>query len=83
MYVDTTVRGRGVPALLLAAVLEQAQKRIATRIVQLTVTEGNEAALRLYEDVRKFTRYGIESHAVRVGNSYMSKIHLWRDLSTP
>lgn len=81
MYVDNTARGTGVAAQLLATLLEQACNRKATRIVQLTVTEGNSAALRLYEGVGGFSRFGIEPFAVRVGDSYVSKIHMWRNLA--
>ena len=81
MYVDNAARGAGIGAQLLAAVLEQAHIRRATRIVQLTVTEGNDAALQLYERVGGFLRFGIEPYAVRIGSSYVSKIHMWRDLS--
>lgn len=80
MYVDSAERGTGAAGQLLAALLNQARDRKSTRIVQLTVTEGNDVALRLYESTGGFNRFGIEPFAVRVGDSYVSKIHMWRDL---
>ncbi len=81
MYVDHAVRHTGVAAELLAALLSCAENRKNTRIVQLTVTEGNEAAQRLYESVGGFTRFGIEPFAMRVGDSYVSKVHMWRKIT--
>ena len=45
--------------------------------MQLTVTEGNEPAVGLYESCG-FVRFGVEPLAVAVGSGYVSKVHMWR-----
>lgn len=49
------------------------------RLVQLTVTEGNDAAQKLYEDCG-FRRFGVEPLAIAVGPEMFAKVHMWCDL---
>ncbi|OED41908.1 GNAT family N-acetyltransferase [Chromatiales bacterium (ex Bugula neritina AB1)] len=79
MYVDPQVRGTGTGSMLLNKLLEQAQSRSSIRVVQLTVTEGNESAEKLYVKAG-FRKFGVEPLAVRVQDGYVSKIHMWCDL---
>jgi RimJ/RimL family protein N-acetyltransferase len=81
MYVPRRHRQRGLGRSLVEAVLADARRRPATRLVQLTVTAGNAAAQRLYESCG-FVAFGTEPLAVRVGGTYVSKVHMWRDLRT-
>lgn len=60
--------------------LAEAGEYEGLRLVQLTVTAGNDAALSLYERCG-FVQYGLEPQAVRVGDDYFDKIHMWRELS--
>jgi ribosomal protein S18 acetylase RimI-like enzyme len=79
MYVQAGHRKSGLGRQLVAAVLDHAKQNADTLLVQLTVTEGNVAAQSLYESFG-FVTYGMEPMAVRVGDAYVSKVHMWCDL---
>lgn len=79
MYVPAANRGRGLGRELVVAVLDYACARPGTRIVQLTVTQGNQSAESLYTQCG-FIPFGIEPFAVAVGSGFVSKVHMWCDL---
>jgi ribosomal protein S18 acetylase RimI-like enzyme len=79
MYVSTDFRQRGLGMALVQAAVDEAQKRPALKLVQLTVTAGNDAAFNLYQRCG-FIQYGLEPLAVRVGEEYFDKIHMWREI---
>ncbi|WP_223458255.1 MULTISPECIES: GNAT family N-acetyltransferase [unclassified Pseudomonas] len=79
MYVSPTVRQRGLGYLLVQAALAEAQSHAGLRLIQLTVTAGNDAAFNLYQRCG-FVQFGLEPMAVRVGEDYFDKIHMWREL---
>lgn len=79
MYVPARHRGRGWGRALVQAVLDDARARPGTLLVQLTVTEGNEAAERLYARCG-FVRFGIEPLAMAHGTGHVAKVHMWCDL---
>lgn len=70
-------RGRGLGRRLVEAVLTEVASVPGLRVVQLTVTETNAPALRLYERCG-FAAFGTEPMAVRVGDGYLGKVHMWR-----
>lgn len=76
MFVLPAFTGQGIGRALVNAVLEQARTTPGTRVVQLTVTETNAAAIRLYESCG-FRRFGLEPLANRVGQGFVSKVHMW------
>ena len=78
MYVARRLRGAGHGQRLVQAALAEAAGRAALRVVQLTVTEGNESARRLYER-NGFVVFGVEPFAVAVGDGFVSKLHMWRE----
>jgi ribosomal protein S18 acetylase RimI-like enzyme len=80
MFVRPGFRGARVGHTLVEAALAAAGARPGVRIVQLTVTEGNDAARSLYERFG-FVAFGVEPYAVAVRGEYVSKIHMWRDLA--
>ena len=82
MYVPDARRHQGIGRRLVLAALAHARAWPGMRIVQLTVTQGNVAAEKLYEQCG-FVRYGIEPFAIAVGGRYLSKVHMWCDLETP
>ena len=49
------------------------------RLVQLTVTAGNDAALSVYRRCG-FVQFGLEPQAACVGEDYLDKIHMWREV---
>ena len=79
MYVPSNARRGGIGRQLVMAALEQAQKRAGVKLVQLTVTQGNDTAQKLYERCG-FVPFGVEPCAIVVGGDYVSKVHMWCDL---
>jgi ribosomal protein S18 acetylase RimI-like enzyme len=78
-YVHPGYRHAGLGGSLVVAALECARARDGVRLVQLTVTQGNEIAQGLYERCG-FVPFGIEPLAVAVGPTFVSKVHMWCDL---
>lgn len=81
MYVPPTCRGQGIGAQLVQAVLDEARNR-QVHLVQLTVTRGNAAAERLYA-AQGFQVFGVEPMALRLGEHFWDKVHMWRALQSP
>ncbi|WP_260959240.1 GNAT family N-acetyltransferase [Pseudomonas citri] len=79
MYVDEAHLRHGLGYQLLQAALEEARRHPFLRLVQLTVTAGNEPAIRLYQRCG-FALYGLEPMAIRMGDEYLDKIHMWLEL---
>lgn len=75
MYVPSDYRGEGIGAQLVKSVLDEARVR-QLRLVQLTVTQGNAAAERLYA-AQGFEIFGVEPMALRLGDEFFSKVHMW------
>ncbi|HSV80719.1 MAG TPA: GNAT family N-acetyltransferase [Ramlibacter sp.] len=78
MYVAPEVASQGVGRRLLEALLAQARREGLLSLV-LTVTEGKDAALRLYERAG-FRSFGLEPKAVRVDGRFFAKNHMVLDL---
>ncbi|MDR7282314.1 ribosomal protein S18 acetylase RimI-like enzyme [Pseudomonas corrugata] len=79
MYVSGKVRQRGVGHQLVQAALAEARNHQGLRLIKLTVTAGNDAAFNLYSRCG-FIQFGLEPMAVRVGEDYFDKIHMWREV---
>jgi ribosomal protein S18 acetylase RimI-like enzyme len=85
MYVGPSYRQLGLGQALVAAVLAHATSRPSLRLVQLTVTDGNTAAIALYQR-HGFVPFGLEPLAVAVAsadNGFVAKVHMWCDLRSP
>lgn len=78
MYVAPAKRNGGIGQALVDAAVDHARTR-AVKNVQLSVTEGNDAAERLYARCG-FVRWGVQPAAVAVGGRLIGKVHMWRDL---
>lgn len=76
MYVAPECAGKGVGKALLAAVLAAAEDLGLSDLV-LTLSEGNAAALRLYQ-AAGFVAFGTEPRAIRVDGRAIGKIHMHR-----
>jgi len=79
MYVVDAHRHRGLGQQLLEAALAEARRHAFLRLVQLTVTAGNDPAVHLYQRCG-FVLYGLEPQAIRVGEHYLDKILMWLEL---
>lgn len=79
MAVAPEYRRCGLGSLLVAHALQMAKARAGVRVVQLTVTEGNTAAVDLYTR-HGFVQFGLEPMAVAVDGGYVRKCHMWLDL---
>lgn len=75
MYVHETARGKGVGMALLLAALDHARQHQGVRIVNLTVTEGNEPAIGMYRRAG-FQPWGTQPMAIATSSGYQSKIHM-------
>lgn len=81
MYVNGAHQQQGLGRKLVEAALDEARRHPRLQVIQLTVTAGNAAAFALYQRCG-FIQYGLEPLAVRVGEDYFDKIHMWRELKT-
>ena len=79
MYVKASHRGRGLGAKLFEAAMAAA-RGWKLRVVTLTVSEGNAAAIALYERCG-FRAFGVEPQAIAVGPSYIGKVHMVCELA--
>ncbi|MFJ7140747.1 MAG: N-acetyltransferase family protein [Pseudomonas protegens] len=79
LYVKGEQRSCGLGYQLVQRLLAEAADYEGLRLVQLTVTAGNDAALSLYRRCG-FVQFGLEPQAVCVGEDYLDKIHMWREV---
>ncbi|WDU61249.1 GNAT family N-acetyltransferase [Pseudomonas poae] len=79
MYVNAAFQRKGLGHQLVEAALAEARRHSRLKVIQLTVTAGNYAAIALYQRCG-FAQYGLEPLAVRVGVDYFDKLHMWREL---
>lgn len=77
MYVLASWRGKGIGCQLLRAAIEQARARPDVLVITLTATEGNAAAIALYESAG-FRAFGVEPMAILTPSGYKAKVHMWR-----
>lgn len=69
MYVAPEARGRGIGRLLVQALIARAQATAGVEQIHCTAVTTNAAALSLYRTLG-FASYGIERHALKVGDQY-------------
>ena len=82
MYVAPECARRGIGEALLAHLIDEAKRASTLTQLALTVTDTNAAAVALY--VRAgFTSFGVEPRAIRVGNAYFGKNHMYLSLDRP
>jgi ribosomal protein S18 acetylase RimI-like enzyme len=78
MFVAPECTGKGMGRALIEALLHDARKS-GIELLVLTVTEGNDAARRLYEQAG-FRSFGIEPGAVRIDGRALAKNHMYLEL---
>lgn len=79
LYVRPEARRMGIAQRLLEAVIAQARPRV--ELLQLTVTNVNDEARRLYRKLG-FTEYGTEKNALKVGGRYYDDILMVKVLTS-
>jgi GNAT superfamily N-acetyltransferase len=82
MYVTASHRARGVGRSLMQAAIAAASARPEVLVLTLTLTEGNEPALRLYQSLG-FSIWGIEPLAIRSNSGIKGKVHMALVLRQP
>jgi ribosomal protein S18 acetylase RimI-like enzyme len=75
MYVKPAARRLGAGAMLMQAAIGAVRARPGLHVLRLTVTQGNEAAIRLYESVG-FSTWGVEPMAILTPSGYKAKVHM-------
>jgi RimJ/RimL family protein N-acetyltransferase len=81
MYVRPESRGTGAGRAMLQAAVEYARMTPGIHLLNLTVTEGNAPALKLYRSFG-FETFGVEPMAILTPSGYKAKIHMWLPLAT-
>lgn len=80
MYVQPSQRGSGVGLALMKAAIAAASSRPEIQSLNLTLTEGNVPALRLYRSVG-FVTWGVQPKAIRTDTGLKGKVHMSLALS--
>jgi ribosomal protein S18 acetylase RimI-like enzyme len=76
MFVSEAARGLGAGRSLVRAALEAAAARPGVEAITLSVTEGNQSAIGLYESCG-FRTFGVEPMAISTPGGFKSKVHMW------
>jgi ribosomal protein S18 acetylase RimI-like enzyme len=79
MYVMETWRGQGIGRQLVSAAIAHVLASPGISVLTLTVTEGNQSAVALYESAG-FRAFGVEPMAILTPGGYKGKIHMWREV---
>lgn len=82
MYVQPAHRGCGVGIALMRSAIAAASSRPQVLRLNLTLTEGNVSALRLYRSVG-FVTWGVQPGAIRTGTGLKGKVHMSLALDRP
>ena len=82
MYVKPVARRQGLGARLMQAALAAARARPGLRQLRLTVTQGNAAAIGLYQSMG-FSAWGVEPLAILTPSGYQAKVHMAMPLGAP
>lgn len=79
MFTQEASRGLGMGRALVRAALQEASARPGVQVVTLTVTEGNAAAIGLYQSCG-FQPFGVEPMAIATPAGFLAKVHMWLKL---
>jgi RimJ/RimL family protein N-acetyltransferase len=79
VFVDAPFQGQGIARALVSTALTFARSLEKLTVVQLTVTDGNEAAIHLYESFG-FITFGVEPMAIKDEGEFYCKRHMWLEL---
>ncbi len=76
VYVVPEARGLGAGKGLIRGLINHAKTLPPILLLQLTVTNGNLAATTLYESLG-FQTFGVEPKAIKDGDQFFDKRHMW------
>ncbi len=79
MMVHPDAQGRGIGGAMLEALIREAREAARLELLTLTVTDGNAAAMLLYERAG-FVRFGLLPRALKLGDTYHDKVHMVKSL---
>ncbi|MET1078579.1 MAG: GNAT family protein [Pseudomonas sp.] len=82
LYLAPALRGLGLGLALVQTALAEARGRDGVRLVQLSLTEGNQAALALYQRCG-FVTFGREPQALAVDGEYLAKLLMSCEVAGP
>lgn len=82
VYVAPELRGRGVARRLLEALIARARCTPGVECVVLAANAADPKATALYRRVG-FVAFGVEPHALKIGDSYVDDVHMTLDLRVP
>ncbi|VVM33965.1 GNAT family N-acetyltransferase [Terribacillus sp. AE2B 122] len=75
VYLAPATRGKGYGKMLIAHMIQVAKERKGIEKVNLAVAVTNPVAKHVYEQAG-FKQFGIEKHALKIGDTYISEIHM-------
>jgi RimJ/RimL family protein N-acetyltransferase len=75
VYLAPATRGKGYGKMLIAHMIQVAKERKGIEKVNLAVAVTNPVAKHVYEKAG-FKQFGIEKHALKIGDTYISEIHM-------
>ncbi|MFJ6413532.1 hypothetical protein CHI12_14475 [Terribacillus saccharophilus] len=75
VYLAPATRGKGYGRMLIAHMIQVAKERKGIEKVNLAVAATNPVAKHVYEQAG-FKQFGIEKHALKIGDTYISEIHM-------
>ena len=77
MFVDPSVRNRGVASGLIGAAISYSESAIKLEHLTLAVTSTNVEAINLYKKFG-FIEYGIEPNALKIEGKYFAEVLMYR-----
>lgn len=82
MYVLPDQRVSGIGRSLMKSAIAAATSRPEVLVLNLTLTEGNQPARRLYQSLG-FVTWGVQPNALRIGSRFKGKVHMSLTLTRP
>lgn len=75
VYLAPETRGKGYGKALIAHMIQAAKERKGIEKINLVVAATNPVAKHVYEQAG-FKQFGVEKHALKIGDTYISEIHM-------
>lgn len=75
VYLAPETRGKGYGKMLIEHMMQMAKEREGIEKINLAVAVTNPVAKHVYEQAG-FKQFGVEKHALKIGDTYISEIHM-------